>query len=567
MNRHQEQFSRCYSARRLGWAGLASMLWLASGMACAEALTTPTTLVAPPPGVSDAAFELPPVVASSGGEAAPGRSQVGRIVFRGNRIIESAILDELVADYLERSLDATDIEALRQRITRFYVERGYVNSGALISAGALRDGVLTVDIVEGHVATLRLTGVERLHPDYIVKRLVPREDEALNVEQLRERFQRLLDDPLFERMNARLMPGKRLGEALLDVDVTRARPYFLSISANNYRPPSIDEAALNVAGGVRNLTGQGDLLEATLQQVKGGLGRGSLSWQMPLNQRGTRLSLQLDHGRSSIVEEPMRVLDIESTLDSKDLGLSQIVHESLRDRLTLGVNRLWRENHTRLLGMLFSFVPGEPDGVTRVRSWRFWQEYTRRSEQDAFALRSTFSWMRNNLQEAATFPVGSALPGRSYRTWLGQGHYIRQIHTSGTQLVLRGMLQTGNAHLLGLDQLAIGGVGTVRGYRENQMLRDTGAVLNAEIEQPVMRNDGAGLNLSLIPFYDIGHGRNRNEAGNSISSLGIALRSRWQGAYVDLAVAHRLVRPDAVDALNGSLQDKAVHLQVGYRLF
>lgn len=514
---------------------------------------------------ADAAFELPPVAASDDAAIKDAGAVVRRIAFRGNRDVPTATLETLGAPFLNRPLGAGDIEELRQRVTRHYVDLGYVNSGAVLAADARRDDTLTLDIVEGRVATIRLKGLERLHEDYVVGRLVRADDETLNVEQLRERFQRLLDDPLFERMNARLMPGSRLGEAILDVEVARARPWWLSVAANNYRPPSIGETAVNLAGGVRNLTGYGDQLDASLQHADGGLGRGSLSWQMPLNQRGTRLSLQLDHGRSSVIEEPMSVLDIESTLDSKDVGLSQTLHETLGSRFTVGVNRLWRENRTELLGMPFSFVPGEPGGVTRVRSWRFWQEYSLRSERDALALRSTFSWAHNNLQPVSGLPAGTAVPAHDYRTWLGQAHYARQLHAGGTQLVLRGTLQASNRHLLALDQLAIGGAATVRGYRENLMLRDAGAVLNAELDHPLVRNPGAGLNLSVIPFYDIGRGRNRNEAGDSISSVGVALRNRWQGTFVDLAVAHRLTHPESVDALQGSLQDKAVHVQVGYR--
>ncbi len=514
---------------------------------------------------ADAAFELPPVAAPGDAAVGVAGAVVRRIAFRGNRDVPTATLENLGAPFLNRPLGAGDIEELRQRVTRHYVDLGYVNSGAVLAADARRDDTLTLDIVEGRVATIRLKGLERLHEDYVVGRLVRADDETLNVEQLRERFQRLLDDPLFERMNARLMPGSRLGEAILDVEVARARPWWLSVAANNYRPPSIGETAVNLAGGVRNLTGYGDQLDASLQHADGGLGRGSLSWQMPLNQRGTRLSLQLDHGRSSVVEEPMSVLDIESTLDSKDLGLSHMLHETLGSRFTVGVNRLWRENRTKLLGMPFSFVPGEPDGVTRVRSWRFWQEYSLRSERDALALRSTFSWAHNNLQAVSGLPAGTAAPAHEYRTWLGQAQYARQLHAGGTQLVLRGTLQASNRHLLALDQLAIGGAATVRGYRENLLLRDAGLVLNAELDHPLVRNPGAGLNLSVIPFYDIGRGRNRNEAGDSISSVGVALRNRWQGTFVDLAVAHRLTHPESVEALQGSLQDKAVHVQVGYR--
>ncbi len=529
----------------------------------AAAGTRPLDTRMAPRLASDAAFDLPPVAGAEHEPRASGAAgTVRHIAFRGNRAVTRAALEAVAAPWLNRALAAADIEQLRQAVTRFYVDQGYVNSGAVLAADALRGDTLTLDIIEGRVVAIRLKGLARLNENYVVDRLVEDEAEVLNVEQLRERFQRLLEDPLFDRMNARLMPGNQLGEAILDIDAVRARPYSLSLSANNYRPPSVGEYALNVNGGVRNLTGQGDQLELGLQQAEGGPGRGSLSWQMPLGAKGPRLSLQFDHGRSSVIEEPLSVLDIQSTLDSKDIGLSQVVHETLRDRLSLGVHRVWRENRTELLGMPFSFVPGEPDGVTRTRSWRFWQEYTHRTEKDALALRSTFTWVRNNLQG------GGAQSPNHYTVWLGQAQYARQISaSSGTQLVVRGTLQTSHRHLLALDQLAIGGVSTVRGYRENLMLRDTGAVFNVEIDHPLIRHPGNGLNLSMIPFYDHGHARNRNEAGDSVSSVGLALRNRWQGVFVDLAVAHRLISPETVKALKGSLQDKSVHLQVGYRFF
>jgi hemolysin activation/secretion protein len=97
----------------------------------------------------------------------------------------------------------------------------------------------------------------------------------------------------------------------------------LSVFANNYRPPSIGANAIGLSGWLRNLTGYGDYLEVNVQgssQIEDGR-RSSLGWRMPLNTLGTQLSLQVEHGRSAVVEEPMRILDIKSTLDSRDLGL------------------------------------------------------------------------------------------------------------------------------------------------------------------------------------------------------------------------------------------------------
>ncbi|MFO1403751.1 MAG: hypothetical protein U1E96_04135, partial [Azonexus sp.] len=90
-------------------------------------------------------------------------------------------------------------------------------------------------------------------------------------------------------------------------------------------------------------------------------------------------------------------------------------------------------------------------------------------------------------------------------------------------------------------------------------------VANVELDIPVLRGDGGSLNL--IPFFDWGRGKNRNEQATVISSAGLAARARWQGVAVDLALARRLAHPDSVSRQGGNLQDDGVHLQVSYNFF
>ena len=516
------------------------------------------------------AFQLPPVppagkVPPSAGESAI----VDHIGFRGNAVIPSSDLALVSAPYVGKRLNEAEIEELRQKLTRHYVDLGYVNSGALLGKDALVDGTLTFDIIEGHLKSVRLHGMERLKDAYVTGRLAKAGDLALNVGVLRERFQLLLDDPLFERLNARLLPDARLGEAILDVDVVRARPYQLTMLANNYRPPSIGADAYGLSGWVRNLTGYGDYLEASGQvsAPHSDSPRGIVGWHVPINQHGTQFSLEFDHGRSSVIEQPIQALDIKSILDSKEAGLSQTVVESLRHKVTFGLNGVVRENRTTLLGTPFSFTLGEPDGVTRIWASRVWQEYTFRSESQVIALRSTFTSAHNNIQESAGLPEQAMQSKRQYRLWLGQLQYARQVLDNGAQFIVRGTLQRTHDLLLPLDRMSIGGVYTVRGYRENQLIRDTGAIANVECEYPLVRIPSVGFNLILVPFYDYGRGKNLNEPADSISSIGLAARARWKEFRLDIAAAKRLVHPDSVTTSGGTLQDKGFHFQLSYTFF
>jgi hemolysin activation/secretion protein len=494
---------------------------------------------------------------------------VERIEIRGNTVVPAAELDAIARPYAGRDVSVAELEELRQKLTRRYVDGGFVNSGALIPEGALAGGTLTVRIVEGRLAAVRLKGLERLRESYVVARLVPDPQAVLNVDALRDRFQLLLSDPLFDRVRAGIMPAPERGSAYLDVEVVRARPYQVTLFANNYRPPSIGEYAVGVSGWVRNLSGFGDLLDASLQAPTQGdhAPRGDIAWRIPLGPWQTEVSALWSRGRSSVVEEPSSVLDIESELTTGEIGIAQRLYEDMRQRAAMGVGASRRENVTTLGGEPFSFVLGEPDGVTRVRSLRFWQEYSYRWEGGAAVLRSTFARNRNNLEDVGGLPLAVSTFDHENRTWIGQAYLGARIPERSIQASIRATLQRTRERLIPLDALSLGGVNSVRGFRENQLLRDEGGFVNAEVEVPAFSLPERGLAVNVAGFADHGFGRNQGGPRLSLSSVGFVTRARWGGWRADLAVALHRWRSEAIARSSGALQDRGVHLQVSHAVF
>lgn len=511
-------------------------------------------------------FTLPPIAPETAVAPAPtADATLERVVFTGNTVVATDELETLAAPYLGKPASAATLEELRQQVSQYYVDRGYINSGALLPPDAFVQGILTLPIVEGRLQEVRLRGLDGLREQYIAQRLL--RDEPLNISTLGERFQLLLADPLFARMNAQLLPAAERGKAILNVDVERARPYQLSLQANNYQPVSVGSAAATLAGWARNLSGYGDLLEASYQVpvANGEARRRAISWRMPVNAHGTQMSLGYDHGTSSVIEQPARDLDIQSRLTNYDIGVAQTLFEGLTGKLSLGLNHVWRESRTYLLGNRFSLVPGEPGGISKARDWRFWQEYTARGENQVLALRSTFTFGRNNQDEDLAV-LGQQIDSR-YRIWLGQAQYARRLLDNGTQLILRFNVQRTNDRLLAMEGISVGGINTVRGYRENQLVRDQGAVANVEVDFPLIADGEKRLQLNVSPFYDYGRARNQGEPSATISSLGVAGKLRWYGLGIDLAVARHQRHSHTAIPESANWQDKGVHLQVSYNFF
>ncbi|MFZ6734328.1 ShlB/FhaC/HecB family hemolysin secretion/activation protein [Undibacterium sp. Ji42W] len=484
--------------------------------------------------------------------------------FSGNAVISTAELQGMSAAYLGKGATYADLEELRTRISRLYVERGYLNSGAVLvvaeGSEPFPSGIVSIRVIEGRISEVRVKGEERLRPAYLQQRLL-RDDEVFNMPVLQKRFQLLLTDPLFEKINSRIIPGAKAGTAILDIDVVRAKAYGLNFYANNYRAPSIGSEVLGISGWVRNLSGYGDYLEASVAHSEGA-DPVHLGWTMPVNSRGTALKLGLDKGSSSVVGESMAAIDIKSRSSGYEIGMSQTLLNSLQRKIELGLSYSQRDSQTSLLGEVFSFTPGEPDGYSKTKVVRFSQEWTERWETQALALRSVFAFGRNNIDNSDT---SLQVPDQHYRIWTGQLHYVKNLGKAGDQMILRVSAQQTPDRLLPMERFSMGGVATVRGYRENAVVRDRAWLLNAEYHYPLPVWLEATHKFKLIAFTDLATASNQGEAAQRLASIGVGMNWQWQNWAADLFLARKLIALPGQNS--GNLQDHGLHAQLTYHLF
>lgn len=526
----------------------------ATGPAPMEPLPTEAIPATPPP-------DSRPVPVPTGG---PGFMLHG-VRFEGGGTLPQDGLKAVYTPFIGQWLTLADVEELRYHLTRHYVDQGYVNSGVLLKPDqVVRDGVIVFQIIPGRLAEIRVSGQERLRPSYVTGRIQPDPETPFNRTDLQERFQLLLQDPLIEQIHGTLLPGNAPGSAVLDLQVKRARPWDLYLRTDNYRPPSTGAERAYVGGVVRNLTGFGDVLDLYLGRAYEGQGNeGAIGWSVPLNARDTRLMLHYDRTNASLLEEPLVDLNIESETDRFDLGLSHPLWQSLQSTLRLGGLLSWSENKTTLLGEPFSFSEGAVEGTSRVTAFRFVQEYSRRSAKQAYALRSVLSYGLDAF-DATIHPANT--PDSRFVAWLGQGQAVWRLTESGTQLILRGGIQLAGEHLLPLEQFAIGGVNTVRGYRENELVGDSGYAASLELRYPLW--EGVGFaetrqQVQLAAFTDAGsawnHGRfNQRE---DLFSVGVGLI--WtieERLRAELYLGHALT--DRTPQTDHNLQDDGIHFMV-----
>ena len=491
-----------------------------------------------------------------------------RVVFEGNTVLSQDALQPVAAPFIGQAVGVAELEELRQRLTRAYVDRGLINSGAVIRPGQRVDeGVIVYTIEEGTLDQIRVAGQGRLHAEYLKKRLWPDPAKPFDTLLLQERFQLLLQDPLIDRINGRIEPGARPGEARLDLDVTRARPYGMAISLDNHRPPSTGAERLRVAGWVRNLSGWGDVLDASFGLTKGA-DELALGYAIPITYQDTRLAVRYSRSDSAVIEEPLDAVDVESESESLDLSLTHPLINDLQRRLEVGLTLSVKQNQTYLLGRQFSFSPGADEGQSRVTVLRLIQSFVHRTANHSLALRSTVSWGVDLFGPTIHTPD---LPDGQFVAWLGQVQAARRLGVDGGQIVVRGDVQVAEDRLLSLEQFAVGGANTVRGYRENALVRDSGCAVSVEWRYPLVRRQaspGPSEVLQLVPFMDYGQAWNKGEgqSDNKLHSAGLGLiytPNRRLSAELywarDLAAA-------ALDKRE-NLQDQGLHFRIEWKVF
>lgn len=499
--------------------------------------------------------ELPP--------AAPGeltgdvRILVRDVRIEGNTVFSDAELASVIAPYLNRAILAGELLELRDKLTRFYVERGYVNSGAVIPEQRVRDGVVTLRIIEGRLSALEVTGNKDLGWAWFDAQLGLPQDRVLSLATLQSDLRLLLQNPLIARVNAELVPGNKPGGAVLRLAVEEADPWFFDATLDNGRPVSTGSLQAAVEFGHRNLSGRGDVLAMSLGKTNGG-DEASARYYLPL--KGGRSGFSLGWGRSSagVVEEPFAALDIGSRSDHVTLGIDHALVREADRHFALGLDLQYRRNQTTLLGLPFSFSPGAVDGRSSVSALRFKQDWSARGLDKALAVRSTVSWGMD-----AFGASDRGTPDGRFLAWLGQAQWGQR--WGGHQMLLRTDVQLSADSLLPLEQMAVGGGQSVRGYRENHLVRDQGMVASVEYRYVPEDLPAPAQGLQLALFADAGTAWNHGEASRKyLASVGAGLR--WEAdarLRAELYVGHRLKR---VVYPGDDLQNHGVHFALSCRL-
>jgi hemolysin activation/secretion protein len=486
------------------------------------------------------------------------------VLFDSADVTTAQKLQQWVTPYIGKTLNRLDLDNLRLDIQQYLIQQGFLYPSVILPSQHISKGILHYQVHTGHLAQINIKGTDGLQNDYVRHRLQPDGNRPLQRAELQDRFQMLLTDPLIERVNANLRPGANPGDAVLDLDVKRAKPYELHIGVDNYTPPTVGAYTGRLDGIVRNLTGWGDFLRVNLSGSEGTQGIGGY-FSLPLNAYDTRLNLGYQGSEAEVIDSTLKTLNIQNNFMDVNIGVSHPLYKTIHRVFSVESQFNYRQTHTLLNNTAFPLANGsENNGKATVSVLRFIQNYIDRNSSRVISLRSSFNVGIDAFD--ATTNAGN-IPDSHYFSWLGQLRYLHNLDDYGAQFFMRGDMQLASVGLLPLERFALGGINTVRGYRQNERVRDEGYAIALELRYPLLpANINDGHRLNIVPFFDIGGVWNSDDRSKTLMSTGIGLQWTWQQFDADFYWASALSNHDIAGRGDGDIQDQGIHFRLHARV-
>jgi len=258
------------------------------------------------PGASAPA--LPPVLPPTAAPApkAPPAPKTGagtftlrKLRFKGNERIPTDELEELVRDLVGKPVDLADLREAAARVTEEYRRRGFDLARAYLPAQEIANGIVTIEVLEGTVGEVRVSG-NQSYSDAFIERFLraPLGGGALTSEGLTRGLLTLNEEFKDLEVKASLERGKEVGQVDVKAEVTDRFPLSATLFYNNYGSEFVSRHRFGITLDWVNAGIPGSVLSATglVGERPGNLVYGSGAYVLPLGSWGTKLGVSGSFG-------------------------------------------------------------------------------------------------------------------------------------------------------------------------------------------------------------------------------------------------------------------------------
>ncbi|HEY5721825.1 MAG TPA: ShlB/FhaC/HecB family hemolysin secretion/activation protein [Allosphingosinicella sp.] len=446
----------------------------------------------------------------------------------GNSLFSDAELIAVANVPPGREMSLSDLRAAAARIAALYNERGYILAQAYLPAQDIKDGIVTIAVVEGRYGKIDLRNSSRLSDASAQRVLNGLESGDPVANAPLERRLLMLSDIPGVRVKSTLAPGSEIGTSDLIVDIAPGRSVSGSIEADNAGYRYTGTYRLGGTLYLNNPIGIGDLLSLRLLGSTGGLAYGRAAYQLPVG--NATIGAAFTHLRYALGRE-FEVLDADGSADIFSLFGSYPLIRSRR----MNLNALAAAEY-RLLEDRIGLVSIESDKDIRAMTIGLGGDSRDDLGGGGWNVFSA-GWTIGRL--GLESPAERAVDSLTARSQGGYGKLqfsAARLQTLGGPFSLYGAVrgQLAFDNLDSSEKMELGGAYGVRAYPEGEAYGDQGYIATAEARLTLSQWTGSlPGRLQLIAFVDAGEVRFAHDpwfaGSNSASRSAYGAGLVWEG--------------------------------------
>lgn len=221
------------------------------------------------------------------------RFVLNKVNLEGNTVYSEAMLRRLYQNKIHKKISVEDLFNIAIDITNFYRNTGYILSRAILPPQHVKNGVVTIKVIEGYISSVEVTG----HPrgaKCIIQAYGNKIKECPPLKLSRmERYLLLANETPGTQVKAVLAASKAsVGGADLSL-VTDNKPVTGYLSYDNYGTRYIGPQQMTASMNFNSFVSSGDTTQFTVTKTpKGGeLTFIDINYNLPINDEGDRFNI------------------------------------------------------------------------------------------------------------------------------------------------------------------------------------------------------------------------------------------------------------------------------------
>lgn len=407
-------------------------------------------------------------------------------VVEGNTVLSNEAIERAVYPFLGEGKTLDDVEGARAALEKVYRDAGYGTVGVDIPEQRVQAGVVSLQVVQGAVSRLRVTGSRYFSQDRILAK-VPSlaEGQVPNLQQAQQQLAEV-NRTADRRVTPLLRPGKERGTTEVDLAVEDKLPLHGSLELNNRYSPNTTHSRLLGSLRYDNLWQLDHSIGLQVQvspektdevKVVSGsytvpLGAGSLAFSLVHSDSNVAAGVgdTTVFGKGTIygLRRNVMVGQAEGRFDLITLGGD---YKSFRETIDAGTGQ-GIATPVHYLPLSVGYIGAREDVRGR---WQFGGSLltalrglaSKESEfaDKRFGAQSNFTVLKGDLAREQKLPLGLTLTAK-------------------------GEVQLSSQPLISNEQFVAGGVDSVRGYPESTAVGDQALRVSFELRSPELAREG-----------------------------------------------------------------------------